>query len=58
MVVKHFLELMMFSSYQWYYNFAVRVSLKVVWVLQLLAQDPVIIDLTIDSKRQRAVVID
>lgn len=45
------MRLKMSNSYQWYYNFAVRVGLKVVWVLQLLAQDPVIVDLTIDSKR-------
>lgn len=49
--VRIFLGLKMFRSYQWYYNFAVRVGLKVVWVLQLLAQDPVIVYLTIDSKR-------
>ena len=41
----------MFRSYQWYYDFAVRVGLEVVGVLQLLAQDPMIVDLTVDSKR-------
>ena len=41
----------MFGAYQWYYDFAVRVGLEVVRMLQLLAQDPVIVDLTIDSKR-------
>lgn len=41
----------MFSLYQWYYDFAVGVGHKVVRVLQLLAQDPMIVNLTIDSER-------
>lgn len=41
----------MINPYQRYYDFAVRVGLKVVGELQLLAQDPMIVDLTIDSKR-------
>ena len=49
--VKRFLRVGVFDSYQWQYNFAIRVGLKVVWVLQLLAQDPVIVYLTIDSER-------
>lgn len=40
----------MLRSYQWYYDFAVRVGLEVVRVLQLLAQDPMVVDLTVDSK--------
>ena len=50
-IVKKFSWLKEFRPYQWYYNLAIRVGLKVVWVLQLLAQDPVIVYLTIDSKR-------
>ena len=49
--VKHFSKPKTFSSYQWYYDFAVGVGLEVVGVLQLLAQNPMIVDLTIDSKR-------
>ena len=49
--VKRFLGVGMFNSYQWQYNFAIRVGLEIVWVLQLLAQDPVIVYLTIDSER-------
>ena len=49
--VKRFLAVGVFDSYQWQYDFAIRVGLKVVWVLQLLAQDPVIVYLTIDSER-------
>lgn len=41
----------MSSSYQRYDDFAVRVGLKVVGALQLLAQDPMVVDLTIDSQR-------
>ena len=41
----------MVGSYQRNYDFAVRVGLKIVGVLQLLAQEPMIVDLTIHSKR-------
>ena len=49
--VNRFLGVRIFNSYQWQYNLAIRVGLKVVWVLQLLAQDPVIVYLTIDCER-------
>jgi hypothetical protein len=37
-------------SYQRYYDFAVRVCLEVVWVLEALPHQPVVIDLAIDSE--------
>lgn len=44
-------ELNMIDSYQRNYDFAVRVGLEIVGVLQLLAQKPMVVDLTIHSKR-------
>lgn len=41
----------MFSPYQRYYDFAVRVGLEVIRELQLLTQDPMVVNLTVDSKR-------
>lgn len=49
--VRNYSEPKVFSSHQWDYDFAVRVGLEVIGVLQLLAQDPMIVNLTIDSKR-------
>lgn len=37
-------------SYQWYYNFAIGVSLEVVRGLESLSNDSVVVDLAIDSK--------
>jgi hypothetical protein len=37
-------------SYQRYYDFAVRVCLEVVWVLEALPHQPVVVDLAIDSE--------
>jgi hypothetical protein len=44
-------------SYQWYYDFAVRMCLEVVRNLGLLSQDPVVVDLAIDSERQCSLII-
>lgn len=37
------------QPYQWYYNFTVRVRLEIVWLLQLLPDNLVVVDLTVDS---------
>jgi len=46
------------APYQGYDDFAVRVRLEVVRFLELLAQYPVVVDLAVDSKRYRFVLID
>jgi len=46
------------GPYQRYYDFAIGVGLEVVRMLQLLAQDSMIIDLAIDGERQRSIIID
>ena len=47
-----FLGAKVVSPYQWYYDFAVGVGLEVVGVLQLFTQDPMVVNFTVDSKRQ------
>ncbi len=39
------------TTYKWDNNFAIGVSLEVVWLLQILANDSVVVDLTIDGER-------
>jgi hypothetical protein len=37
-------------SHQWYYHFAIGVSLEVVWVLESFSNESVVVDFAIDSK--------
>jgi hypothetical protein len=45
------------STYQWNDNFTVRVSLEGIRRRQLPADDPVIVDLAIDGKGERLVLV-
>jgi hypothetical protein len=44
-------------SYQWYYNFAVGVSLEVVWGLEGLSNDSMVVDLAIDSQGNSLITV-
>ena len=41
-----------------YYHFTVRVGLEVVGLLELLAQDPMVVDFAIDCKCDGAIIVD
>jgi hypothetical protein len=45
------------SSYQWDNNLTVRVCLEMVWVLQCLADDSVVVDFAIDSKGNALILV-
>lgn len=47
----------MFLTYQRYDDFTIRVGLEVVRFLQVLAKDPVVVDLPVDCERKRAIYI-
>jgi len=38
------------STYQWNNDFAIGVSLEMIWLLKRLADDSVVIDLAVDSQ--------
>ena len=45
-------------TYQGYYDFAIRMCLEVVRLLELLSQDSVIVDFAIDSEEYGLFVVD
>lgn len=46
------------GSYQWNYNLAIRVRLKVVRLFQLLPQNTVVVDLAVDRKRDGLIIVN
>ena len=45
------------SSYQWYYDLTIRVSLEVVRCLQRFSNDSVVVDFAIDSKSNTLILV-
>jgi hypothetical protein len=45
------------SSYQWYYDLTIRVSLEVVRCLQRFSNDSVVVDFAIDSKSNALILV-
>jgi hypothetical protein len=46
------------SAYQRNDDLAIRVCLEVVWLLETLAEDSVVVDLAVDCKRDGSLIVD